>query len=390
MIELNNSEEKIFNKINALKEKSGSHSPSVFTIKNEIKEIDIKIDACFLSNPYATDLFIDYLKKDLIKSNKLRDVLEFYPSQNSAISNFLSKKLKINSDNLLIGNGAIEIIQALLHNFVNSNIVVCIPTFSSYYEFVLPKTKVLYYQLEKKKKYQLDIKDYLNFVLKNKAKNIVLINPNNPDGGYIKKDNLEFLLKNLTHLENIIIDESFIHFASEDISNSPINYIQFFKLYRNVSLIKSMSKDFGIAGIRCGYGILNSNKVQKLLSNGYLWNSNGLSEYFFRLLINDQFYNKYEKLRKKYINEVNYFEKELSKIKQIKVYPSSANFMLIELLDGSTAENFVSKMLIKYGIYLRNCNDKIGLSGEFIRLASRSRSENKIIIDSIQKIFNYK
>ena len=151
-----------------------------------------------------------------------------------------------------------------------------------------------------------------------------------------------------------------------------------------------MSKDFGIAGIRCGYGILNSNKVQKLLSNGYLWNSNGLSEYFFRLLINDQFYNKYEKLRKKYIDEVKYFEKELSKIKQIKVYPSSANFMLIELLDGSTAENFVSKMLIKYGIYLRNCNDKIGLSGEFIRLASRSRSENKIIIDSIQKIFNYK
>ena len=62
-----------------------------FTIKNEIKEINIKIDACFLSNPYATDLFIDYLKKDLIDTNKLRDVLEFYPSQNSAISDFLSE-----------------------------------------------------------------------------------------------------------------------------------------------------------------------------------------------------------------------------------------------------------------------------------------------------------
>ena len=148
-----------------------------------------------------------------------------------------------------------------------------------------------------------------------------------------------------------------------------------------------MSKDFGIAGIRCGYGIMNSDKVKKLLSNGYLWNSNGLSEYFFRLLINDNFYSKYEKLRKKYIEEVKYFGQELKYINEIKVYPSNANFMLIELLDGSTAENFVSKMLIKYGIYLRNCNDKIGLDGEFIRLASRSRSENRIIIKSISDIF---
>ena len=77
--------------------------------------------------------------------------MEFYPSQNLAISDFLSKKLNIKSDNLLIGNGAIEIIQALLHNFVSSTIVVCIPTFSSYYEFVLNNTNVVYYQLDKKR-----------------------------------------------------------------------------------------------------------------------------------------------------------------------------------------------------------------------------------------------
>ena len=66
-----------------------------------------------------------------------------------------------------------------------------------------------------------------------------------------------------------------------------------------------------------------------------------------------------------------------------------ANFALIELLDGSTASDFVSKMLISFGIYTRTCDDKIGLEGEFVRIASRTKEENQIIIKSIKNIFNY-
>ena len=64
-----------------------------------------------------------------------------------------------------------------------------------------------------------------------------------------------------------------------------------------------------------------------------------------------------------------------------------ANFALIELLDGSTSANFVSKMLIKYGVYTRTCSDKIGLNGEFIRIDSRTKKENKIILKAIKEIF---
>jgi len=119
-----------------LKNSSGTHSPSISTIQDKIKDFHVEIDGCFLSNPYATNLFMDNFNKDLIKTGKIRDLLEFYPPQNQVVSKSLEKVLNIPSKNIFVGNGAIEIIQAVIHKFVKRKICVIIPTFSSYYEFV--------------------------------------------------------------------------------------------------------------------------------------------------------------------------------------------------------------------------------------------------------------
>lgn len=388
MIKLTKEEQVTALKIRKLKEASGSHSPSIFTLKEELATLNIKVDACFLSNPYATDLFMKYLKKELIETDELRNILEFYPSQNNVLADFISKTIKISKENIFVGNGAIEIIQAVLHKFVENKIIVNIPTFSSYYEFIRDDTEVIYYQLDKENNYMLNIDKYLKFIKKNKPDSIVLINPNNPNGGYLKYEELKHILNNLKELKNIIIDESFIHFAFEDSEYNLISTTELFKEFSNVIIIKSMSKDFGIAGIRAGYAVMNKNKILNLLKNGYLWNSSGLSEYFFRLYMKNKFIEDYEIVRKRYILEAQDFFSKLSKIKELKVYPSMANFALIELLDGSSSSNFVSKMLIKYGIYTRTGNDKIGLNGEFIRIASRSKDENKIILESIEDMFH--
>lgn len=387
MIKLTQDEQEISSKIRQLKEAAGSHSPSIFTIAEELPELNIKVDACFLSNPYATELFLEYLKKELVDTKKLRDVLEFYPSQNDVIADIIGQSININKENIFVGNGAIEVIQAIIHNFVEKKVIVNIPTFSSYYEFAKNDTEIIYYQLDKKDDYALIADKYINFVKKENPDSIVIINPNNPDGGYLKYKDLRYILNNLKEIKNIIIDESFIHFAFEDEGYSLISATELFKEFSNVIVIKSMSKDFGIAGIRAGYGVMDKHKVSKLLKNGYLWNSSGLSEYFFRLYKRNDFFKEYEKVRKKYIAEAQIFFNELSQISQIKVYPSMANFALIELLDGSTSANFVSKMLIKYGVYTRTCSDKIGLSGEFIRIAARTKTENETIIKSIKDVF---
>ena len=82
------------------------------------------------------------------------------------------------------------------------------------------------------------------------------------------------------------------------------------------------------------------------------------------------------------------FLNELSSLKKIKVYPTKANFALVELKNGMTSFEFTIKLLSDYGIYVRDCSDKIGLSGEFVRIASRSFEENLLIIQSIKEILN--
>lgn len=388
MIKLNEKELSVANEIKRLKDEAGSHSPSIFTLAQKLSQLRIRVDACFLSNPYATDLFLRYFDDELLKTYKLRDFLEFYPSQNRIIAEVISQMIRVDAKNIFIGNGAIEIIQAVMHRFVRDKIVICIPTFSSYYEFAKKDTQVVFYQLDKKKDYALDLDDYIGFIKENRPQSIVLINPNNPNGGgFINKMKLKRLLGELSFVENIILDTSFIHFAYEDDKLDLVNLEELCKEFKNLIIIKSMSKDFGIAGIRVGYGVMNEDKVNALLENGYLWNTSGIGEYFLRLYARENFFAEYNELRKDYINKTQTFFATLAKIEQIKVYPSLANFALIELLDGSSSEDFVAKMLIKYGIYMRTCRDKIGLNGEFVRIASRKFEENEIMIEAIKDCF---
>jgi histidinol-phosphate/aromatic aminotransferase/cobyric acid decarboxylase-like protein len=387
-MKFDNDELQIVKKIAKLKDEAGSHSPSIFTFKQKLPEVNVRVDACFLSNPYATDLFIEYFDHEILKEGKIRELLECYPSQNSVIAEILADFLKIDSGNIFIGNGAIEIIQAIVHNFTRKKIIINIPTFSSYYEYVREGVEIVYNNLSKENNYNLDVDQYIEFVKKEKPDTIVLINPNNPNGGYLKSTEIVRILDELSFVDNIIVDESFIHFAYEDGQYRLVSMAHMVSKYPNMIVLKSMSKDFGIAGIRAGYGIMKKEYVDQLLKNGYLWNSNGLAEYFFRLYTRADFAYSYDKVRVKYIVETIDFINELKQIPQIRVYPSLANFVLIELCDGSESADFVSMLLIRYGIYVRTCNDKIGLEGEFIRLASRSKEENDYILSSLREFFS--
>jgi histidinol-phosphate/aromatic aminotransferase/cobyric acid decarboxylase-like protein len=377
--------QQIKEKIKALKAQSGTHSPSIATILREVPDIKIEVDACFLSNPYATELFLKYLDNDLIKSGKLKDVLEYYPPQNYDVSQYISKAIKTDARNIFVGNGAIEAIQAVIHNFVKKKICVILPTFSSYYEFVKEGQEVIYYHLKKEENYELNAEDFIAFVRKEQPDSIVIINPNNPNGGYLNRETIIHLIENLKHLDNIIIDESFIHFAYEDIELSNISGEELIHKYPNLVIIKSMSKDFGIAGVRAGYAVMHEDRVRKLLNNGYLWNVSGLADYFFKIYADPGFIEAYDIVRKKYILNTMAFLNDLNAINGIKVYPSKANFALVEILGEQSSFDFSMNLLVDNGIYVRDCSDKIGLEGKFLRIASRSFEENLRIVSAIKK-----
>ena len=369
-----------------LKENSGSHSPSINTILKEIPEIKMKVDACFLSNPYATKLFLDYLHKDLIKTGKINRVLEFYPSQNDVIAKSISKSINVDSKNIFVCNGAIEGIQAVLHNLLKGKISIPIPTFSSYYEYCHKDLEAIFFNLKKDEDYILNLNEYSKFIKDNSINNVVIINPNNPNGFYTNRTEIIQFLDQNKHLDSIILDESFIHFAYENSSMELETIQSSIDKYENLFIVKSMSKDFGVAGLRCGYMLMNHKHVSNFLSNGFLWNINGIAEYFFNLYSNDKFLKEYEDCRKKYITETVFFLNQLKELKNINILPSKANFVLVELLNGLTSEEVSLNLLIDHGVYVRNCSDKIGLDGEYIRIAARSFEENQLIYKALKAI----
>jgi histidinol-phosphate/aromatic aminotransferase/cobyric acid decarboxylase-like protein len=380
----------IARKIAILKEKSGTHSPSIATLIQEIPEIKINIDACFLSNPYATDLFFKYFNLDMIKEGGLRRAIEFYPPQNESISELLSNVIGVRKENIFIGNGAIEIIQAILHRFVQGKILILLPTFSSYYEYVLDRQQVVFYYLKKETDFVLDADDYIKFVEMERPDTIVLVNPNNPNGGYIPFDKIIKIIDACSFVNQIIVDESFVHFTYNSDSLMFKSLESFVVKYSNLVVVKSMSKDFGIAGLRAGYSVMNESRIKTLLKNGYLWNINGIACYFFQLYSNSEFYSKYQEVRKNYIIETINFGKNLVLGQDdhgYKVYPTMANFILMELKNGYTSHQVTMDLLIKHNIYVRDCSDKLGLHGEFVRIASRTADENAKILSAIKSLF---
>lgn len=376
---VNEGKDIIYQQLKKLKEDNGTHSPSINTIIEKIPDITCNIDACFISNPYATDLFFKKFQEDMLDEGKLKKFIEMYPQQNQYIAEKISNYLNIDKNKILVGNGAIEIIEKVMNN-LKGKIFFTLPTFSSYYEFNKDC------EIISEKLFHYSSAEIISRVDEHKVNNLLLVNPNNPTGFFLDLKEIEKILEALTHLDNIIIDESFIHYTTLNNVNT-FSATQLLDKYSNLIIIKSMAKDFGVAGIRAGYALMHEKKVRNLQKKGFLWNSNGFAEYFFDLLVNEKFVEEYEESRNKYIKEFQDFGAELRKINKIKVHESKANFYLIELLNHK-ADDLFSWLLIEKGIYIRSMSDKVGFGFDydnFVRIAGKTRIENKIISESIKE-----
>ena len=294
-----------------------------------IPELRLRVDACFLSNPYATDLFLEYLHREVIRTGYLRKLLEFYPSQNRVIAGKLSGAVGVPPEYLFVGNGAVEIIQAILHKFTGDKILVNLPAFSPYHEFARPDTQVVFNVLSREDDFRFDPEAYLERVRREKPDTVVLINPNNPDGGYIPYATLVRLMEELRHVPNVILDESFIHFACEGDDYA----------YRSLSggdrpLPQPHGHQEHVQGLRgcrhpgrvCRHGPRTGSR--RLLNNGFLWNSSGLAEYFFDLYSLPYLVLQYERKRVHYIRHSRRFFKALSMMPGLYTYPTIAKLRL--------------------------------------------------------------
>ena len=142
-----------------------------------------------------------------------------------------------------------------------------------------------------------------------------------------------------------------------------------------------------MAGLRAGYAIMNPDRVRELLANGYLWNISGLTEFFFRLFAEKQFQEEYARVRLRYLGEAIAFFEALKSIDGLRAYSTKANFCLVELDESLPTDVVAPLLLVRYGVYVRDCRDKIGLEdGQYVRIAGRKSFENDLILTALKDV----
>jgi len=284
---------------------------------------------------------------------------------------------KISENNLILGNGAAEVLFNVVRGINPQNTLILAPTFSEYEEATRAiNGNIFYYKLKEENDFYIkeDILDYINYDLDL----MFICNPNNPTGVITEKKLLEkILIKAKEYGVKLVIDESFLDFIEG--SFSMISYVN---EYENLIIIKSLTKFFAVPGIRIGYGICSDASLKEVIEKiSPAWNINILAEIATKIGIKDENYiNKSIKFIRK---EKKYLYNELKEIKGLKVYEPSVNFILLKTLNKINLKN----ELLKNNILIRSCSNYQGLDDNYYRVAVRTHDENALLISSIRNIF---
>jgi histidinol-phosphate/aromatic aminotransferase/cobyric acid decarboxylase-like protein len=361
-----------------LKAGSGSHSPSVAEVERALPGL-VEVDACFLSNPYATDEVMRRLRG--VSSQTLEQMVSHYPSQGAALAEVLAPSVGVRSDRLLVANGASEAIQALVAR-APGPLVIPLPTFSAYYEFATGPVVAL--QLRPEDDFSLDFHALDALVDRNPRATVVIINPNNPDGGPVDHGALvDFVRGAAGRVHQLIVDESFAAFASEQ---RPRSLAPLVEELPHLVVVNSLSKSHGIAGLRLGYAVMSPQRARVLRARS-LWNLNAFGEWFCGIMADPGYQRAYERARRRYVREARLLFDALAELPSAHVYPTAANFALLEL--DRPAHEVAAALLARHGIYVRDCADKLGLHGDrYLRVAARRDAENRRILAAFADVLS--
>ena len=357
-----------------LKKEAGNHSPSLKMIIDGLGYDPVKHDFCFLSNPYATRNVVSKLKES-INSESINRLVESYPADTKYVANNIARIEDVDPSFMVVGNGAVQCIEWVCEGWEIKNLYIPKPTFSTYYE-LLPNNHTLstFNWLEE----GISAKDFLDDAIQHNCDAIVIINPNNPSGTFFKSEELLNLINNDAGIK-IIIDESFCHFLTDFEDYRQVRKVN----SKNLVFIKSLAKDFGVAGVRLGYLYTKDTNLLNYALKKTTWNLNNFAVLVSEFFKNNEFRKEYWKARKRYLSDRDIFFKKLEQFKEIKTFPSQANFFLLH--SEHFSEQFVFKLLINTGIYIRTMSDKVGLDQSFVRVACRTKEENDFFLQELNK-----
>ncbi|OWT33270.1 histidinol-phosphate transaminase [Methanobrevibacter sp. 87.7] len=323
-------------------------------------------------NPWEpSEKAIEAIKKEADNVNR-------YPETDlEELREEFAKYANVKTENVIVsGDGADEIIDVLAKTFINpgDEFIVPLPTYT-YYEFLFkPYGAIPVYAKWNMNNNTLDVQSVLN-AISDKTKMIFICSPNNPSGAVVNEEDLRTIIEATDAL--VVIDEAYFEY-SEQTQSKLIND------YSNVFIIRTMSKVMGLAGLRIGYGLADSETIDYMLRVKPVFSLTRLSYVAAMATLKDKEFIKYS--TSKGIESRDYLYEEVSKFKTLSVFKSKSNFMLIDLHDSGYTAAELTHELMKKGVIVRDCTSFKGIDNYWIRISIATLEEDKKFIDILHTI----
>jgi threonine-phosphate decarboxylase len=296
------------------------------------------------------------------------------PSDSKDLRVETANYLGVNVDNIILGNGSVELIKDFCSIFLEKkdSVVIAEPTFSEYERYARIFGGDLNFILPQRD-FKLTSTDVINGITED-TKAIFLCRPNNPTGEAIPTADVRRLLEfSMERGIFVFLDEAFIEFSSLE------SFALLVNIFNNLFVLRSFTKFFAIPGLRVGYGVGNPNLISKLDMIRTPWNVNIFAQDAAIASLKDK---KYSKRTKKFVEKEKIFLTRKIRELGIKVYDSKANFLLLRH-EWNSRE--LKKALLREGLLVRDCSEFHGLDTRYIRIGIRQRGENQRLIEALKK-----
>lgn len=309
------------------------------------------------------------------------------PNYSEGLIETISEVRGVPKENILTGGGSSDLIFTFFPKTVKKGdkILILDPMYGEYQHILenVIGANVIRFFLKKEDNFRINTDSLIDGINKHKPRMVVIVNPNSPTGQYFPKEDILKILKSISQNILFVIDETYIEYVGRNYSleKDVLNF-------ENLVIIKSMSKVYALSGARVAYMVANPRIVEKIGNFIPPWSVSLVGQVAGVEALKDEKYyeGKYQEthqLKQEMIGE-------LSKIKSIKIYPSVANFFLVELLDEEIKSEEIVTILHKQNIYIRNTESMSSqFSSKFIRIAVKSNESNRRIVSELVKILSH-
>jgi threonine-phosphate decarboxylase len=336
----------------------------------------------FTDHAYLYNLY--FPPKDVFNHLKdnIHNLVLNYPMAQNALAELIGDVISQPAERIVVGNGAAEIIK-ILSGSLAKKIIVPVPSFNEYAN-AAREGRAVEFPLEFPS-FQLDVDKFADEAIIVGADMAVVVTPNNPTSMLVPKADLTRLAEKLRPSNcMLIIDESFLDFAD---NKEQISLEQDIDKYPNMVILKSMSKAYGICGLRIGYLLTANADFAQAVRNGiHIWNINGFAEELLRIL--PQYKQEFEDSCEIVKADRDVFYKKLCAIDGMTVFKPDANYIYCRLPDAAlSGPEVVKRLFIEHNIYIKDSVGKTQPDADrYVRIASRTQEENDKLIDALKEV----